>query len=181
MRHTSDAVAIDLVALAILRQEDKLVLVQQQRPNGEGYWVTPGGLVEAGELITDALVREVREEAGVEVTAVGQFVCCSQIDRPSDQAQTIVYMFEVEAWQGVLSNQDPDGEVLAVELVPFDQAVERLRQNGGWPGFQEPLRAYLQGNVSAGALWLYREDAGGQRLVTSVQSKGHERDEQRRP
>lgn len=45
MRHTSDAVAIDLVALAILRQGDSLVLVQQQRPNGGRYWVLPGGLV----------------------------------------------------------------------------------------------------------------------------------------
>lgn len=167
MRHTSDAVAIDLVVLAILRQGDGLVLVQQQTPDGRRYWVTPGGLVEAGELMTEALVREVREEAGVEVTAVGQFVCCSQIDRPFHKAQTIVYMFEVEAWRGALAHQDPDGEVLEVELVPFTKALERLRQNGGWPGIQEPLRAYLQGDVHMGALWLYREDANGQHVVTS--------------
>lgn len=49
--------------------------------------MTPGGLVEAGELITDGLIHEVREEAGAQVTAVGRFVCCSQIDRPIDKAK----------------------------------------------------------------------------------------------
>ncbi len=65
MRHTSDGIGVDHLALGILRHEDCLVLVQQQGdPNLPPYWVLPGGLVEAGELIVDALVREVQEEAG---------------------------------------------------------------------------------------------------------------------
>jgi ADP-ribose pyrophosphatase YjhB (NUDIX family) len=37
-----------------------------------GIWLPPGGHVEPGELPDDAAVREVREEAGVEVTLVGE-------------------------------------------------------------------------------------------------------------
>src|SRR4051812_35187032 len=63
MRHTSGAIAIDHVAIAILRRDDGVVLVQQQTPDiPQPYWVLPGGLVEAGELIANALIREVWEE-----------------------------------------------------------------------------------------------------------------------
>ena len=63
MRHSSDGTAIDIVALGILRQAGGIVLVNQRVvPDGPGYWVLPGGLVEAGELITiRALISHVME------------------------------------------------------------------------------------------------------------------------
>jgi len=63
MRHTSDNVAIDHLAIAILRRDDCVVLVQQQTPGvPQPYWVLPGGLVESGELVVDALIREVQND-----------------------------------------------------------------------------------------------------------------------
>jgi ADP-ribose pyrophosphatase YjhB (NUDIX family) len=68
MRHTSDGIGLDHLAYAILRREDGMVLVQQQTPHDlHPYWVLPGGLVEAGELIIEALAREVQEAAGVQI------------------------------------------------------------------------------------------------------------------
>lgn len=169
MRHSSDGTVIDHVAIAILRKDDQIVLVQQRAPHGDQtYWVLPGGLVEPGELAVDALIREVQEEAGVQITAIAHLACCSQIDRPAHAAQTVVFVFEVAAWHGTLNVQDPDTEVLAVELVPFAEAIQRLQRNGGWPGIQAPLLAYLQETAHAGTMWYYREDSHGQHLVTSV-------------
>lgn len=170
MRHSSDGTAIDLVALAILRRDDHIVMVQQRAAHDDRvYWVLPGGLVEPGELAVDALVREVREEAGVQVAEVGQLACCSQIDRPAHPAQTVVFVFEVAAWHGTLAHhQDPDEEILAVELVPADEAIERLAHNGGWPGFRGPLLAYLRGGAGAGTLWCYREGEHGQEVVAVI-------------
>lgn len=74
----------------------------------------------------------------------------------------------VETWHGDLQSDDPDGEILRVELVPLAEAIGRLEANGGWPGIQEPLMAYLRGDVPAGALWFYREEAGHQRLVVRL-------------
>ena len=170
-RARGDNIAIDHLAIAILRQEDRVVLVQQQTPHdAQPYWVLPGGLVEAGELVTDALIREAQEEAGVQVTAIAHLAFCSQIDRPAHGAQTVAFVFEVGTWHGTLRNQDPDVEVIGVELVPFGEAIHRLQQNGGWPGIQAPLVAYLQGAARAGTLWFYREDADGQHLTASVPS-----------
>jgi 8-oxo-dGTP diphosphatase len=61
-------VAIE-VAAAVLQRGDGSFLVAQ-RPAGKvyaGYWEFPGGKVERGESVADALARELHEELGIEV------------------------------------------------------------------------------------------------------------------
>jgi 8-oxo-dGTP diphosphatase len=169
MRHTSGTIATDHVAIGILRRDDCVVLVQQQTPGAaQPYWVLPGGLVEAGELVMDALICEVKEEAGAHVTAMAQLACLSQIDRPAQQMQTVVFIFEVAQWHGALQSNDPDAEAFGAELVPYAEASRRLAANGGWPGIQQPLQAYLRGDARAGSMWFYREDLGIQSLIACI-------------
>jgi 8-oxo-dGTP diphosphatase len=163
MRHTSDGMKIDHLAIAILRHADQIVMVQQLTPNDhQPYWVLPGGLMEAGELITDALVREVKEEVGVQVTEIGALVVLAQIHRPAYSEQTLAFVFEVLQWHGTIQCQDTDAKVCSAELVRSTEAIHRLQQNGGWPGIGDPLLAYLRGDVPAGTMWFYREESDGQ-------------------
>lgn len=57
-----------IVVLAVVEYEGRILLVQEANPRLRAKWNLPGGRVEPEESLHDALVREVREEAGIEVT-----------------------------------------------------------------------------------------------------------------
>ncbi len=50
---------------ALVIRRDSILLVQRARTPLKGYWSLPGGLIEPGEKIGDALKREVLEETGL--------------------------------------------------------------------------------------------------------------------
>lgn len=51
--------------LGLMRRGDKILLAKKKRGHGEGFWNGYGGKLEEGETIEEALVREIKEEAGV--------------------------------------------------------------------------------------------------------------------
>jgi len=69
-RDWSKAQAIRPSVSAVVLREGRLLL-QQRADSGE--WGLPGGSVEIGETVTDAVVREVREETGYQV-ATGRLI-----------------------------------------------------------------------------------------------------------
>jgi 8-oxo-dGTP diphosphatase len=52
---------------AILIENGRVVLMRRGRPPAYGEWSFPGGAVELGETLEKAVIREVREEIGLEV------------------------------------------------------------------------------------------------------------------
>jgi 8-oxo-dGTP diphosphatase len=55
---------------ALIFRGGKLLLIQRGAEPGKGKWSIPGGLVELGENVQDAMVRETKEEVGLEVEAL---------------------------------------------------------------------------------------------------------------
>ena len=57
----------ELCVGAVVVQDDALLLVRRGRGPAGGQWAVPGGRVEAGETMAEAVVREVAEETGLPV------------------------------------------------------------------------------------------------------------------
>jgi 8-oxo-dGTP diphosphatase len=55
---------------AVIVYEGRVLLVQRGREPMKGRWTIPGGLIEIGEALDAAVVRETREETGLEVEPI---------------------------------------------------------------------------------------------------------------
>ncbi len=56
---------ITLTVDAIIQYEGKIVLIKRLNEPYKGYYALPGGIVEYGERVEDAVLREVEEETGL--------------------------------------------------------------------------------------------------------------------
>jgi len=60
-----------LAVSAVIFREGKVLLVRRARSPGKGFYSLPGGRVEFGESLHQALEREVDEETGLKIDIVG--------------------------------------------------------------------------------------------------------------
>ncbi|OYT33688.1 DNA mismatch repair protein MutT [Archaeoglobales archaeon ex4484_92] len=60
---------ITLTVDAVIPYKGKLVLIRRRNEPYKGFYALPGGIVEYGERVEEALSREVKEETGLEVVA----------------------------------------------------------------------------------------------------------------
>jgi ADP-ribose pyrophosphatase YjhB (NUDIX family) len=66
---------------ALIFNGDSILLVERAKEPLKGYWSLPGGAVEVGERLEDAIRREVLEETGLEVAALSVFEIFERIIR----------------------------------------------------------------------------------------------------
>jgi 8-oxo-dGTP diphosphatase len=78
---------------AILRRENRILLVRQEKP-GREYWLLPGGGVNAGESLVDALRRELAEEIGIDedLPLEGPVAIADSIAPPGAPAKHVVHI-----------------------------------------------------------------------------------------
>lgn len=115
----------------VLVEGDKILLLNQDTDNGRS-WSLPGGKVEEDEPLADALVREMIEETGLEVTLRRLLYVC---DYFGDRGQVLHITFDVERAGGTLGEiAGTDSQVIrGVEFVP----ITELQQKGFSARFEQ--------------------------------------------
>ena len=94
-RPVPGAVEVGVGAIAV--DSGRLLLVRRATRPGAGQWSVPGGHVEPGETLAEAVVREVREETGLDATC-GRFV--GSADVVGDGHHFVVLDFVVSVGAG---------------------------------------------------------------------------------
>jgi|SRR5580700_3055706 8-oxo-dGTP diphosphatase len=77
---------------AIIIERDRVVLVKRGQAPLQGQWSIPGGMLEVGETLREAAVREVLEETGLQVQAGELLGVFDRIVRDSEQRTLYHYV-----------------------------------------------------------------------------------------
>lgn len=127
---------ITLVVACALVDEDNRVLIAQ-RPEGRhmaGLWEFPGGKIEPGELPEQALIRELSEELGIDVTQS----CLAPLTFAShayDEFHLLMPLYVCRQW---------DGEVEALDGQQLAWVRPNRLSDYDMPPADEPLKAALR-------------------------------------
>lgn len=87
------------VAVGVLCRSDKTVLFAR-RPEGKemaGYWEFPGGKLELGESVHEALARELQEEIGIQI---GESIHWQTVEHIYSHAHVLLHFQIVRQWVG---------------------------------------------------------------------------------
>jgi len=72
---------------AVVVQDGRVLLVQRGTEPSKGQWSIPGGLIDVGESLAAAVVREVREETGLLVEPIELIELLDRIHRDGDRVR----------------------------------------------------------------------------------------------
>lgn len=110
------------VVHAIIIREDKILLGKRNLKSKflPGYWTIPGGKVEPGERLLDALKREVKEETNLDIKKATLLKISEHFH---DDHHHIIFDFAVEVETG---NSKPGSDL--IELSWFDKEdIKKLK------------------------------------------------------
>jgi 8-oxo-dGTP diphosphatase len=102
---------------AIIFRRNRILMAQRGKEPLKGWWSLPGGALELGESLTDAVCREVLEETGLEVEPVKLFEVFERIMRDAAGAPEYHYILIDYICRVTGGTLFPGDDVCAVDWV----------------------------------------------------------------
>lgn len=110
----------ELTVLCLLHQNGQYLLQDRVKKDWQGFTL-PGGHVETGESIVDAVVREMQEETGLTIRNPR---LCGVKHFPIKDGRYIVFLFETTEYEGELcSSEEGRMHWISVEELPHVNLV----------------------------------------------------------
>jgi 8-oxo-dGTP diphosphatase len=127
----------------VIVNDGKIVLIKRGNEPGKGKWSIPGGLVELGEHIDQAVIREAKEETCLTVTSPRLVDVVDNVDIDADGKVKYHYVIVDYLVQVVGGDIAAASDAEELRWVPFAE-VERYVLTASFREFFENNRAKLE-------------------------------------
>lgn len=112
------------VGAIVLDKDDRILLQLRNKSPEAGRWSIPGGRVEFMETVETAIVRELKEELGIDVVVEG-LLCVTNHIVPVDNAHWVSPAYLVRVVAGEAENLEPES-TRRMQWFPFSDLPENL-------------------------------------------------------
>lgn len=121
-------------ALLVKDERDRILLGQRNKDPQRGFWVIPGGKIQAFEHIAEAATRELQEETGLSVEVGPQFRVY-EIVNPPNEHRIVIY-----SWAKVIGGTAKASDDLStvkffradeLDNIPLTPLVRTVLQDAG--------------------------------------------------
>jgi len=128
---------------AILIIGNQQVLTMQYNYGGQEVYNLPGGNLELGEYLSEALVREMQEELGIEV-AVGEMILVGEVYFEDRKKHTLHLLFEGKITAGTPKLNPKQTSALAIKWININD----LDAVNIYPNLSKSIKKYLAGKLN---------------------------------
>src|SRR5574337_1246686 len=81
-----------VVVSALIKKGNKYLLIKEKLESGRDIWIIPGGGVDFGESLEEALLREMKEELGIDIK-IQKFLKFHESIFPDFNYHTVIFFF----------------------------------------------------------------------------------------